>query len=397
MLVVNRKHDQDLWIKAAVVGGLWASIEIIIGSFLHNTRIPFAGTFLAVAGTILLIGFYQIWPQRGLIIRAGLITALMKSVSPSALILGPMTGIFMEAALVELVILLLGANLPSYLLAGIFSVSSALFHKVISMIIVYGFDLVKLYVNMINFALKQFRLEAAEPLQIFFALWVVYVVVGTLAGYTGYLVGRKALDLSNESLEIQEDIFNQQREFFPINPDFKTSVGLLFTHILSIPLGLYLFNFVNFYVGLVFVLVYALLFGYRYRLAMRRLRKPVFWMQLVIILVLSTFFWNVGKHDFGPSWEGAVVGFEMMIRALFIIVAFTSLSVELRNQRVRNFLFKVGMGQFYKAIGLAFSALPVMISLLPTSKDFFKNPMKSLLKPLVMADQWLEIFREKSM
>jgi len=170
MLTKRTHKDQDIWIKAAVVGGLWASVEIIIGSFLHNTRIPFAGTFLAVAGTILLIGFYQIWPQRGLIIRAGLITALMKSVSPSALILGPMTGIFMEAALVELVIFLVGANLPSYVLAGILSVSSALFHKVISMIIVYGFDLVKLYVNMINYALKQFRIEAAEPMEIFGAL-----------------------------------------------------------------------------------------------------------------------------------------------------------------------------------------------------------------------------------
>ena len=42
----NTKLGQ-LWMKAAVVGGLWASIEIIIGSFLHNTRLPFAGSMLA--------------------------------------------------------------------------------------------------------------------------------------------------------------------------------------------------------------------------------------------------------------------------------------------------------------------------------------------------------------
>ncbi|MDP2722982.1 MAG: hypothetical protein Q8O72_09510 [Bacteroidales bacterium] len=395
MLKNATKTESDLWTKAAVVGGLWASVEIIVGSFLHNTRIPFAGSFLAVAGTILLIGFYQIWPQRGLIIRAGLITALMKSVSPSALILGPMTGIFMEAALVELVIVLLGANLPSYLLAGIMSVSSALFHKIISLIIVYGFDLLKVYINMINFALKQFRIKEAEPLEIFTALLIVYAIVGVMAGWMGTWVGKKALQMGRQKLDIPDKAVSNNQEFFPMNSEFKTSTILLFTHLMAIPLGLFLLNYVGFYQGLTYVAVYTLVFGFRYRKAMRRLRKPIFWMQLVLILLFSTFFWNIGEQGFRPSMEGAQIGFEMMVRALFVIMAFTSLSVELRNQRVRDFLFRAGMGQFYQALGLAFGALPIMISLLPGSKEIMRSPLKSLLKPIVMADQWLEIFSNK--
>ncbi|HPT04887.1 MAG TPA: hypothetical protein PLG86_07070, partial [Bacteroidales bacterium] len=61
----------DVWLKAAVVGGLWASVEIIIGSFLHNLRIPFAGSILASFGTIFLVAFFQLWPVKGLIWRAG--------------------------------------------------------------------------------------------------------------------------------------------------------------------------------------------------------------------------------------------------------------------------------------------------------------------------------------
>ena len=79
-----------------------------------------AGTTLAFAGTVLLLGYYQLWPYKGLIIRAGLITAIMKSVSPSAVIFGPMTGILLEAVLIELVILIAGNNLFSYIIAGIF-------------------------------------------------------------------------------------------------------------------------------------------------------------------------------------------------------------------------------------------------------------------------------------
>jgi len=85
----------------------------------------------------------------------------------------------------------------------------------------------------------------------------------------------------------------------------------------------------------------------------------------------------------------------MLLRALFIVVGFSALSVELLNEHVRNFLFRIGFGRFYKGIGLAFGSLPVMIGLLPSSKEIFHSPVKSLLKPLVMANQWLEIFRKE--
>lgn len=68
------------WAKAAVLGGLWASFEIVIGSFLHNMHIPFSGSFLTFIATIFMIAFYQLWPEKGLIWRAGLICALMKSI-----------------------------------------------------------------------------------------------------------------------------------------------------------------------------------------------------------------------------------------------------------------------------------------------------------------------------
>jgi hypothetical protein len=69
--------------------------------------------------------------------------------------------------------------------------------------------------------------------------------------------------------------------------------------------------------------------------------------------------------------------------------------VELLNEHVRSFLFRIGFGRFYKGIGLAFGSLPVMIGLLPSSKEILHSPVKSLLKPLVMANQWLEIFRKE--
>ena len=392
------RQQDDLWLRAAVVGGLWASIEIIVGSFLHNTRLPFAGSVLAFTGTILLIGFYQIWPYKGLIIRAGLITAIMKSVSPSAIILGPMTGIMLEAILIEGVIRLFGNNLFAYMTGGILSLSSALFHKIISLIIYYGFNLVKIYVNIINFGLKQLHLGQATDVQILWFLLSFYVVFGMLAGWLGFIVGRKSLRLQTTR---QQDFGNVKKnagkDFFVLDKNQKTSLFLLWFHVVALPLGLFLVNMHYRLPGLIFMAAYVLVFGYVYRGALRRLRKPIFWSQLVIIVLLSALFWNFGKPN--HQWfslEGFLVGLEMLLRALFIVVGFSALSVELLNEHVRNFLSQIGFGRFYKGIGLAFGSLPVMIGLLPSSKEILHSPVKSLLKPLVMANQWLEVFRKEN-
>ena len=386
----------DLWARAAVVGGLWASIEIIVGSFLHNARIPMAGSMLAVVGTVLLIGFYQMWPQRGLIIRAGLITAIMKSVSPSAFILGPMTGIMLEAILLELMILIFGNNLFGLMIAGIASVSSALMHKLINLLIFYGFDLIQIYVNIVNFALKQFGLEKAEPVQILIVMMIFYAVFGILAAILGYYIGKKSIELKDKQNNFKiTDHPGKKQDFFVPQKNNKTYIPLLIFHIIAIPTGLYLLNAFDGIIGFSFIGAYILAFGYYYRSAMRRLRKPVFWLQLVVIVLLSALFWDTEKGT--GSWvsmDGILIGLEMIVRALFIVTAFTGISVELHNQHVRNFLFNIGLGRFYQAVAMAFGALPIMISLLPTSKEILKNPTQSLLKPLIMADQWLVVFKE---
>jgi hypothetical protein len=398
MKQTNREQDL-LWMRAAVAGGLWASVEIIVGSFLHNMRIPFAGSILAFNGTVLLLGFYTIWPYRGLVMRAGLITAIMKSVSPSAIILGPMTGILLEALLIEVAIALLGKNLISYMVAGILSLSSALFHKIISLIIYYGFNLVKIYVNMINFGLKQLHVREATDVQILWFLMAFYVFFGVLTGWLGYLVGKKAGKIKNQ--QQSGTVLSAQpaeRELFVLDEKHTGSMRLLALHTVALPVGLLLVNWHYRVCGFVFMAVYVLVFGWVYRRALRRLRKPVFWSQLVIIVLLSALFWNFGKP--GHVWfsrEGFLVGFEMLLRALFIVTGFSALSVELLNEKVRDFLFRIGFGRFYKGIGLAFSALPVMISLLPSSREILHSPVKSLLKPLAMADNWLEIFKEKGL
>ncbi|RLD92722.1 MAG: hypothetical protein DRJ29_10945, partial [Bacteroidetes bacterium] len=187
------KGLNSIWMKAAVAGGLWASFEIIVGSLLHNLHIPFSGTLLATFSILLMISFLQIWNETGLIWRAGLICGLMKSLSPSAVILGPMTGIMMEALFMDLLIYLVGRNMIGYILAGIAALLSTILHKLASLFILYGNDLVNIYVNLFRFLQKQLGLEEANPKDLIIGIIALYILIGAAAAIAGYYLGRKAL------------------------------------------------------------------------------------------------------------------------------------------------------------------------------------------------------------
>src|SRR5512137_1168664 len=106
------------WLAAALLGSLWAAIEIILGSFLHLSGQWFTGTILAAIGVALMAAATQVWPWKGVLWRAGVICALMKSVSPSAVIIGPMIGIALEAFVMEASTRLLGRNVVGILVGG---------------------------------------------------------------------------------------------------------------------------------------------------------------------------------------------------------------------------------------------------------------------------------------
>jgi hypothetical protein len=119
---MQRDHVPAVWSRAAVYGSLWAASEIVVGSFLHNLRIPFAGSLLAAFGVLVMTAGHRACPERGLIWRSALICALMKSISPSAVILGPMIGIAMEGALLEACVRLSGGRAAGYVVGGALAV-----------------------------------------------------------------------------------------------------------------------------------------------------------------------------------------------------------------------------------------------------------------------------------
>lgn len=120
---------------------------------------------------------------------------------------------------------------------------------------------------------------------------------------------------------------------------------------------------------------------------MRRLAKPLFWMQLLIILLLAVLLWD-------DKTMGFIVGIKMILRAIMVISALASISVELKNPLVKSLLYKKGYSQLYSIMGLATSAVPFILKNLAVEKKSFLNPFKLLKNSVGLSEVLFQEFQE---
>lgn len=385
----------SIWLKAAVAGGLWASFEIIVGSLLHNLHLPFSGTILATFSVVLMISFLQIWNETGLIWRAGLICGLMKSLSPSAVILGPMTGIIMEAVFMDLLIYLVGRNIIGYLLAGAAALLSTILHKLASLFILYGNDLINIYVNLFEFLKNQLGLGEANPKDLIAGIILIYIIMGALAALAGRLIGRRAFQngKKSETLTPLSDPFASSWQL--ADPDQPFRIVLFFFHLIMIPILLVLINRFGFHpFALIPSAIYLILLLIYYKRILGRLKKPFFWSQLLLMTVIAGLFWHPSDGSDLKFGNGFIVGLEMSLRAVLIVSSFSALSVEIRNPLITDYLIKKGFGKAYAALSLSFNSLPVMLDRSTDLKGFIRKPWSSFSKLIFEAELWLQTYQK---
>lgn len=373
MRLIPGKELDDQWLKASVVGSLWASVEIVAGSFLHNLHVPFSGTILTAFSVFLLVAFLQLWPDRGILWRAGLICALMKSLSPSAVILGPMIGILSEAVILWLFVRLLGRNLFSLMLGGALAVTSALIHKVVSLLILYGFDLVKVADGLYQYSARQVSFVSTDPSALLSAIVAIYLVLGTLSALAGYLTARK-IELKGDGGTVLEDhSVNPHSLLFKHTSKRKYSSLLLVMHLVIIALCLWLLGISPAWPAFTVSAIYIISCLTWYGQSMRFLKKTGFWIQFVVITFLASLvIESINTHQF-LSLQGFIIGLKMNFRAFLLMTGFTAISIELKNPFIKTVLYNRGFASVYQSLNLAFSALPGIISSLPPVREFFRN------------------------
>jgi nucleoside-triphosphatase THEP1 len=362
----------DQWLRAATIGSIWASIEIIIGSFLHNLRLPLAGSILSFFAVVLMVSFLKLWQQRGILWRAGLICALMKSISPSAVILGPMTGIMLEALLMELGLYIFGLNLAGMIFGGMLAVLSALFHKAVNLLILYGADFATLFNRLVQYAAKQLRIESVNGVEVLLLLAIIYLIAGALAAVTGWRLARNIPE-SRKKENGWDQSPERTNRLFGYSEHQSYSIYLLAGHIIVLTILLLGMNRLPVKYWVLPVGVYLFFCLLRYKRALNQLLKARFWIQLILITLLSTVLLQSVATGHWFDRSGFEAGIMMNLRAFMVLTAFTAISAELKNPLVKALVFSKGFANLYKSVSLAFSVLPAILNLTESSGNILTN------------------------
>jgi len=373
------------WREAAVLGSLWAAAEIVLGSFLHNLKVPLRGHIMTAIGVILLVAGHRRWPQRGLIWRAGLIAAAMKSASPSAVLLGPMLAIAMEGFAMELATRLFPRRLAGYLLGGALAMSWTMTHRLLAWLVTYGGNIVTVYTQLVAYAerqLGQVPLGAWGPIV---ALAAVNVAAGFAAAAAGWSVATvPPLPASEPRTDAAPRRHGATR-----SSAAAPSLLALAAIVIALPAGMLALGSLPPLGAAAIVLVAALIAWRRHPSALRRLRRAGFWIGLVVLTVLAGLaFLAEGAGD-QPPWTGFLIGVAMSLRAVFIAICFAMLGSELANPRIRDWMARRGAAPFLAALETAFAALPETIAALPPAHLLLRHPRRSVGSLLPHLERWL--------
>jgi hypothetical protein len=379
------------WREAAVLGSLWAAAEIVLGSFLHNLKVPLRGHIMTAIGVMLLVAGHRRWPQRGLIWRAGLIAAAMKSASPSAVLLGPMLAIAIEGFAMELATRLAPRRLLGYLVGGALAMSWTMTHRLLAWLMTYGGNLVTVYTQLVAWAERQVGqvpLGAWGPIV---ALAVVNVLAGFAAAAAGWSVAAAPPLPEREPAPALP-----VRRGAPARSGPAPSTVALAAVLAALPAGMVALGKLPLWAAACVVAAAALIARLRYPSALRRLGRAGFWLGLALLTALAGAVFLLERSPGEPAWAGLAIGAEMSLRAVYVALCFAALGFELTNPAIRAWMARRGAAPFLAALETAFAALPEAIAALPPARDLLRRPRRSIGSLLPHLERRLALVRSQT-
>ena len=178
-------------VTTAVFGALWGIVEISLGTVLKSLNVPMSGAVLAAIGLIAALVGRLFVPRRGATLFIGIIAMILKLFSLGGVIIGPMVGIFSEALVAELVLSLGGK--PRRLLfvaAGALGVLWTLLQPFVTGPLLFGRTLFVVWLDFVDMGSRLLGLNNSVILWIVVALAAIHLIIGGLAGWLSWDVGR---------------------------------------------------------------------------------------------------------------------------------------------------------------------------------------------------------------
>lgn len=344
------------WRRAAAVGGVWAAAEITLGSFLHNVRLPLGGQFMTAVGVALLAASHRREPRRGVLWRAGLVCAALKSASPSAVLLTPMIAIAMEGALMESGVALAGGG-AGRALGGALAMLWTCAHPLVRIGLFYGADGLRVY----EAAWERARSALGWPVSGWAVLAALAAAHG-LAGAAAALAGGR-VPAARRSAEAA----GRPAARSPTPPPrWRTSGATLAANLAVMVALLAACRALSLAAAAAAVGAAAAVWCWGYPAAVRRLARPGVWLGIAAMGTAAG--WLLGR---GPE-----PGLRMALRALALTGGFAALSQDAAGAAEGAFR-RWGLGGWAGAVRAAFDSLPAVVERMPPPRELLLRPAAS--------------------
>ncbi len=369
-----------VWRKAAALGGLWASAEIILGSFIHNAHLPLGGHLLTGFGVALMVAGRKLWPEPGLLWRSALVCAAMKSISPSAFIFGPMAAIAAEGFLLEGALRVLGPGAAGCLTGGALAMLWTFLQPFLRQLLFYGTDAALLYAR----GWQRLASWAGAPgtgiEAPLLAAFAANAAAGVAAAAAGLRVARP--EKAGDAVPVLKPILPVPLALPPEDPRDPSPRDALFSLLLHSSLIVMAVVATKRLAMPWLIAAAALYAGWglaRRELVLRRLRRPGLWAGLLGAALLA-----------GLLLGEPGLGLRMGLRALILSVGFACVSEELSRPAAVSFLEKRGAAPLIQTVRLAFRTLPGLLASLPSGREIIGRPLGSLRGLLAQAPSLLD-------
>lgn len=348
----NSYSLSPIWQRAVVAGSIWGALEITFGSVLHNLMLPMAaGTLLALLGVLTVSAIVANNIQRGFFLRAAIICALLKSVSPSAVILPPMFGILFEGILIEVGLILLGANIFGLALGGGLALLSVLLFKAVRLYMVYGQSIIDFFKEIFS------RFDISSSVIAIYFLLFAYLVLGVVGALIGYYTGkRRNTDLLNS---LEYTMFDSEVKHFNVTDIFALAI-----HLFALISFLSLASKFSLWVDIFIATSYVATVLYLYERPRKMLKK----LTLIVPILIFSFILPVFTAQHAEIF---LQGVYIFTRAVFVVVALAVIGIELSRPGLKNLFNRGFFKPVYNATAMAFNALPIYLNLF---SDVGKTP-----------------------
>ncbi len=191
-ILVMERNKRNILIFFA---GLWAFVEVSLGTVLSLSKVPFRGMLMASFACFILISFRVLnHTPRSSIYLATIVSVVKLIFSFGAGALNSAIAIFIEGLIAEIIFSLIRVNLFSSILAGALVVLYPFFHSLFTQTVIFGVDIFKLYNRILSELQQILKINnTIGVLELILFFSILYLLIGSIVGASSFWFSKNVL------------------------------------------------------------------------------------------------------------------------------------------------------------------------------------------------------------